>query len=308
MTTSPTSIDLSRVPFPNAILELDFQTLKAEFIGRYLEAWADRRIADPNLPQYDVETIETDPVVIAGARAWSWLRLYERGRFNDGVKAVLAPLSTGSDLENVVASQSLARLTVTPATENAPAVMETDEGLLRRYLLSFDRASVGSIGRYLLEAWTVWPGMGHAVVNGRAVHGRLGDSDVVITGPGGRDPTPVELALVTAAVRAPNVKPEAMGVAVISATRREYSVDQVIEVPPIGPDAEVVRNEAIARVRAAGDARTLIGGEVPDGLMAGAAYGQNVIRVRDNAPVVIAADPYTVPVLTGIDVAAEVRA
>lgn len=305
---SPTSIDLSRVPFPDVIHSLDFKTLKAEFLARFLEVWTVQRVADPTLPQYNVETLETDPVVISAAEAWAYLRLLDRGRVNDAVKAVLAPRATGADLANIAASQNLARLTVTPATENAAAVMETDAALLRRYLLSFDRASVGSIGRYLLEAWTVWPGMGHAVVNGRAVHGRLGDSDVVITGPGGRNPTPVELALVTAAVRAPNVKPEALGVAVIGATRREYSVDQVIEVPSIGPDAEVVRAEAVARIRAAGDARTIIGGEVPAGLMAGAAYGQNVIRVRDNAPVVIKPDPYTVPVLTGIQVAAEVRA
>ena len=296
------------MPFPDAIHALDFATLKAEFLGRFVEVWDRLRATDPTLPAFEMERLETDPVVISAAEAWAYLRLLDRGRVNDAVKAVLAPRSTGADLENIAASQNLARLTVTPANGSAPAVMETDEGLLRRYLLSFDRASVGSIGRYLLEARTVWPGMGHAVVNGRTVHGRLGDSDIVITGPGGRDPSPVELALVTAAVRAPNVKPEAMGVAVISATRREYSVDQVIEVPSIGPDAEVVRNEAIARIRAAGDARTLIGGEVPDGLMAGAAYGQNVIRVRDNAPVVIPPDPYTVPVLTGIDIAAEVRA
>tara|TARA_R110002020_G_scaffold266483_33_gene481481 strand:- start:1879 stop:2802 length:924 start_codon:yes stop_codon:yes gene_type:complete len=305
---SPTSIDLSRVPFPDAIHALDFKTLKAEFLARFLDVWAVQRVADPTLPEYDVETLETDPVVISAAEAWAYLRLLDRGRVNDAVKAVLAPRATGPDLANIAASQNLARLTVTPATETAAAVMETDAALLRRYLLSFDRASIGSIGRYLLEAWTVWPGMGHAVVNGRAVHGRLGDSDIVITGPGGRNPTPVELALVTAAVRAPNVKPEALGVAVIGATRREYSVDQVIEVPSIGPDAEMVRLEAVARVRAAGDARTLIGGEVPAGLMAGAAYGQNVIRVRDTAPVAIEADPYTVPVLTGITVVAEVRA
>ena len=307
MTTAPTSIDLSRIPFPDALLELGFETLKAGFIARYLEAWAQLRQDNPDLPQYDVQSIESDPLVVAGARAWSWLRLHERGRFNDNVKAVFATMSTDADLENVAASQGLFRLTVTPAIGDTPAVMETDQALLRRYLLSFDKPSIGSIGRYLLDAWTVWPGMGHARINGRAIHGRRGDSDVVITGPGGRDPTAVELALVTAAVRHEDVLPEALGVAVLAATRREYATDQVIEVPAIGPDAEVVRQEAIARIRAAGDARTVIGGEVPAGLMAGAAYGQNVIRVRDLSPVVIEADPYTVPVLTGINVAVEVR-
>ena len=82
----------------------------------------------------------------------------------------------------------------------------------------------------------------------------------------------------------------------------------MLEVPGIGPAPSIVQAEAEARVRAAATDRILIGGELPAGLLAGAAYGANVIAVRDLSPVVIAADPYKVPVMTGLTITTEVRA
>lgn len=302
---APTAIDLSRLPAPSAIEALDFESLYDGFEDRFLFYWNALRADNPSLPEYDVVTLKSDPAGILG-EAWSYIRLLDRQRVNDALKALLAPLATGSNLDAIAASRNITRLTVISATANTAAVMESDTNLLRRYLLSFDKAAAGSRDRYLYEAWTAWPAMHDARVNGHAVHGRRGDTDVVIIGPGGRLPTEGETATVRAAVTAPHVKPEAVAVAVIPATRLEYSVAIVIEVPP-GPDPSLVVAEAVARVRAAGDARMIIGGEVPAGLLSGAAYGSSVIKVRDLAPVAISPDPYTIPILTNINITAEVR-
>jgi phage-related baseplate assembly protein len=184
--------------------------------------------------------------------------------------------------------------------------METDAQLLLRYLLSFDRPAAGTADRYLFEAFSAWPAMLDARVNGFAVHGRRGDTDVVIVGPGGRLATTDEKASVQSAVLAPGVKPEAVSVAVLDAVRLEYSASLVLEVP-IGPDAELVRLDAMAAVTSAAAARTVIGGEVPSGYLAGAAYRPNVIKVRDLAPIAVPPDPYTVPVLTALSITVEVR-
>lgn len=289
-----TSIDLSQLPAPDAVetldVELIYAAVLADFRARY--------------PAFSA-ALESDPVLKL-IEAVCYREFVLRARFNDGIRAVLAPLSKGADLENVVARQGIARLVVVPATETTPAVVETDEALLRRYLLSFDRPSAGSEGGFLYAAWTAWPLMGDAAVVGRVVHGRLGDSDVVVTGPGGRAPTVEELATVRAACLAPNVAPEAIGVTVLAAKRREYVVKLVIEVPR-GPDKEIVRRDVGARVRSAVNARAKIGGEVPAGLVLGAAYGPNVIEVRDLAPVAIDPDAYTVPVCLTVEVVAEVR-
>ena len=145
-------------------------------------------------------------------------------------------------------------------------------------------------------------------MNGRAVHGRRGDTDVVVIGPMGRLPTALELDTVRASVTNPNRAPEAVAISVMAAGRTEYAVSLVLEIPAVGPSADIVRQEAEKRVTAAATARILIGGEIPEALFSGAAFGEGVIRVRDLAPVVIQPDAYKVPVMTSLNIAVEVRA
>ncbi|WP_186415405.1 baseplate J/gp47 family protein [Pannonibacter sp. P2PFMT1] len=307
------TIDLSRLPPPTAIDQRDEQAFGDEFIGRFLAVWEEERAARPDLPQYDLQSLRSEPVAFI-KRAFAYCRLLDRQRVNDAYLALLAVHASGSNLDSIAASRNIERLTVAAASGATPAIMEGDSSLLRRYLLSFDRPAAGSAGRYLYEAWRVWPqsedkthGIWDARVNGFEVHGRRGDTDLVIIGPSGRLPTELERATVRDAVTAPHIKVEAVSVAVVAATRVEYSVSLVIEVPGSGPAPSVVQAEAEARVRAAATDRTLIGGEIPAGLLSGAAYGANVTAVRDLSPVIIAADPYKVPVMTGLTIAVEVR-
>ena len=300
-----TTIDLTRVPAPAAIEALSFEELLTTFKDRFQAFWDAARVVDETLPEYNVGELQTDPAIIVG-QAWSFLRLLDRQRVNDAIKALLAPLSTGSNLDNLVLRQGIQRLVITAASGDTPAVMESDARLLERYLLSFNRAAAGSRDGYLFAAFTAWPGAGDIEVVGRRIHGRRGDVDIVVAGPAGDAASLENLALVRAAVTADDVQPETTSVSVLAATRVTYTVDLVIEVLK-GPDPEIVKAEAIARIRAAADERTFIGGEVPAALLSGAAYGTSVMKVRDNAPVVIVADPYSIPVLTTITVTAEVR-
>lgn len=303
---SQTTIDLSRLPFPDAIEKLSFEELFGAFQERFEDSWNELRVTFPDLPEYNVGGLETDPVVVLG-EAWSFLRLLDRARVNDAVKSVLAPMAKGADLDNIAVRQGVHRLTLVAATEQDPAVMEGDAALLRRYLLSFDRPSAGSVARYLYEAWTAAPGLHDIRVNGRAVHGRVGDTDIVILGAGGAVATSQELATVQAAITQAHVKPEAVGVAALPAQRTTYSIQQTIIVPS-GPDAELVRQEALARVNAVAKSRMLIGAGVPRDLIAGAAFGPSVIDVVHIAPAQdIPADPYRAPVCTGVVINVEVQ-
>jgi len=298
-------IDLTRLPAPTIIEEIDYEAMQRAFLARYKAQWTIESTVDPTLPQWDVDELETDPVVIA-SQPWTFLRQLDRARVNDAVCAVLAPLAKGDDLDNVVARIGVERLTITPATATEAAVMESDERLLTRYLLAFARPAAGSPERYLYEAMTAWPTLLHAAVIGRAVHGRRGDVDLVIAGPGGRDATADELSLVRAACGSTSVKPEATALNVLRATRRVYTVAGRIVVPP-GPDAEAVRTEAVARLAVAGAARMLIGAEVPRDLLSGAIYGLSVTRADLTAPAAdIPADPYTIPVQGDVSLTVEV--
>lgn len=305
MTSAPSIVDVSQLPKPDAIETIDYEALRLAFVARFLEAYAAERVKDPTLPAYDVEPLETDPVMIV-AQAWSYLRMGDRQRVNDAIRSMLAAFSRKADLDAVAANQNVQRLLVRAATADAPAVYETDERLLLRYLLSFDKASAGSAGAYLQAAYTTVPAIGDAAVVGFDVHGRRGDTDVVVMGEAGALVTDAERAAISAAVRAPNIKPEAVSVAVLKALRVEYQAHVRAEIPQ-GPDAELVRQQIDDRIKVATDARTLIAGELPDGLIQGAAYGPNVLSVADLNPVVIEPDAYSVPVCTGITVEVVVR-
>lgn len=301
-------IDLSRLPPPAAIEPLDFETLYAAFGARFRAAWAAARAANPALPDYDVQMLETDPPAIVG-QAWSYLRLLDRARVNDAVRALLAHLARGADLDALAAANAgLERLVVTPASGANPAVMETDERLLRRYLASFGRASAGSAALYEFVALTAWPGCHDVAVVGRAVHGRPGDTDVVLAGPNGRAPTQSEILLVRDALRAPGVAPEAVAVTVTAAVITVYDVAMEIDIPR-GPDPALVVAEVEARVRAVAAERARIGAEVPVDALTGAVYGPSVIRVRRVSPTAdVAGAPYAIPVLGALTVDAQAPA
>lgn len=297
-------IDLSRLPAPLIIEALDYEGLQSSFLERFRASWSALRATYPDLPAYDVEMLETDPVVIV-SQAWSYLRLLDRARVNDAIKAVLAPLATGSDLDNVAARVGIERLVISPATDNAPAVMESDARLLTRYLLAMTRPAAGSRDRYKLEAMTAWPALLDVEVVGRSVHGRRGDVDIVIAGPSGDDPSDAHLALVRAACTADDVRPEATTANVMRAIRRPYDVMGRVVLPG-GPDPDAVVKEVVARVRAAAAERCQINAQVPRELLSGAAYGASVIRVDLSSPGDLPADHYTIHVLGGVNILAEV--
>lgn len=296
--TAPIAVDLSRLPPPDAIAPLDYPALLADLVTRFLSYWDELRLTRPELPAFTVQSLATDPALVIG-RVISYLRLLDRASVNDAVRAVLAPLARKADLDNVVARQGVVRLEV------SPGVMETDERLFYRYLLSFGRASAGSVDRILFDAYTAWPGMHDACINGFAVHGRRGETDLVIAGPEGVTPAE-QLALVRAAVTAPSAKPEAIGVFVLAAQPVAYTIEQSIGVP-VGPDAELVRLEAEARVGRVALERQLIGATVQRDLVAGAAYGASIASVAHaEPPQDIVATRYQIPVCTDLAIAVEV--
>lgn len=307
------TIDLSRIPEPEAIELVEFETLLSAFKARFKSSWSANRAKDPTLPAYDTIDLETDTGNIVG-QAWTFLRLLDRVRVNDGLRALLAPLAKRTNLDALVASRNIQRAVIVPATDTTAAAMEGDISLLTRFLLSFDAPSSGSAGRYLFDARTAWPqsedqalGLWDARVNGRAIHGRRGDTDVVISGPFGRTPSSAELSNVRAAVTSPDRAPEAVAISVMAANRIEYAVSLVVEVSARGASPELLRQEAIKRVTSAAIGRTLIAAEIPAGFFVGAAYGDSIIKVRDLDPVALSASSYDIPVMTVLNVAVEVR-
>jgi len=293
MATLP--FDLSALPAPEALetwtFDQIFQASVADVVARLNAA---------EIP-YNVDKLVANPMsfVVRGAAYREGLM---RQRVNDAVRAVLAPLAQKADLDNVCARIGVQRLLIQPATDTSDAIYENDAQLLRRYLLAFDRPAAGSADKYLYEAYTAWPDMLDAAVRGFETHGRRGDIDLVVIGPGGALPTDTQLAAVRAAVNASGVKGEATSMTVMAARRTLFDVSMLLDIPE-GPDPATVIAGAEKRVTAAAAERMVVGGQAPLDLLFGAAYGPGVTKVTRIAPAAdILPDPYAVPVMTGLSV------
>ena len=292
-----TAIDLSLVPSPDALEELSYSDLLTAYKTRFTTFWTEAQAIDSTLPDYNVSELQTDPAMIVG-QSYSYLRLLDRARVNDGIRALLGPLAQGTSLENIVATRGILRQELTPATSTSDAVMEDDVQLFRRFLVKQDLPSSGSSGRYLYDAFDAMTTLVDARTNGFDIHGRRGDTDVVVAGPDGRTVTDEELTSISAAVRHKNRMQEGISVSILNATRQEYINNLTLVLPSIGPDPSVIVEEVKERIRNVQATRMVIGGSIPDKLISGAAFGDgsNILEIIDNSPVIIEGDLYSIPV------------
>jgi phage-related baseplate assembly protein len=137
-----TAVDLSRLPAPDIIEALDFETIQADAVARMLEL----------MP--DFENRDSDPVTKL-LQVISYIVQLIRQRINDAARAVMPAYAVGADLDNIAALFGITRLTITPAdiVLGIPAVMESDADFRRRMVLAPEGYSVaGPEGAYIFHA------------------------------------------------------------------------------------------------------------------------------------------------------------
>ncbi|MEZ5688689.1 MAG: baseplate J/gp47 family protein [Caenibius sp.] len=109
------AIDLSRLPAPQVPASIDFETILADCIAGLQE----------RLPDYDL-ALESDPAVKL-LEVHGWRELLVRQAIADAVKSVLLPFTQGAMLDQLAGFHNLPRRIITPATDDTPAVMESDD-------------------------------------------------------------------------------------------------------------------------------------------------------------------------------------
>jgi phage-related baseplate assembly protein len=233
--SNPT-IDLSRLPAPQVIAPLDFETIRAALIADFQIRW----------PDFDT-LLESDPAVkLLEVAAYRELNL--RGAMNDAARATMLAFAGGSDLEAIGARFGVARLVIAPATETAPAVMEPDADLRRRIQLASERLPWAGMtaGGYIFRALTAAPELKDAALIKRGA----GKIDVVLLGRDGDgtvdDPT---VAAVYSALAEDDAAQLTDVVTVRAATIVPYSPEIRLRIRR-GPDPALVRASAEAAVRA----------------------------------------------------------
>lgn len=229
------TVDLSRLPAPAVVETLDVEGIVAARLAALAEALG---------PDYTA-FLHSDP--LAGDQIVSALHeLMLRARVNEAARQTMLAFATGSNLDHIAANLAVERLTVTPATATAPAVMEDDARLRRRVQTAPETwSTAGSAGAYVYHALTAAPNL----VDASAVMTAPGTVAVTLLGPAGAaTPTAETIAAVQAALSADHVRPLTDVVYVQGPTVVETPVAMALTLYP-GPDGETVRAEAEARVR-----------------------------------------------------------
>ena len=227
------AIDLAKLPSPNIIESLDYETI----LQGMLEGLLQRDESFSAL-------LESDPAYkILEVAAYRELLL--RARVNDGARGVMLAYATGADLENLAAFFGVERQLITPEDKEAippvDAIYETDDRLRKRVQLSLEgHSTAGPIGSYVFHALAASPLVKDVDVSSPAP----GKVSITILSTDGRGiPTTEVLDQVAEQLTAEHVRPLTDEVVVKAGAIIEYNVKAKLFLYE-GPDAEVVRRQS----------------------------------------------------------------
>ncbi|MFL3234920.1 baseplate J/gp47 family protein [Klebsiella pneumoniae] len=271
------TIDLSQLPQPTIIEELDFEEILIEVKAVMVAAYP----ADQQAAVIAALTLESEPLNVL-AQALAYREMLLRQRINEGAAACMLSHSTGDDLDNIAANLDTERLIKTEATETTDAEMESDEALRLRAQAAFEGMSVaGPSAAYEYFA--------------RSASGKVADARAsspapaeviiaVLSTEGDGTASPELLAAVAEAVNDEEVRPLGDRVTVRSAEIVDYEIDATLYLYP-GPESEPIINAADASLQKflkQNDKK--ISRDVARSAISAALHVQGVQRVVLNAP------------------------
>lgn len=253
------AIDLSRLPAPNAVDELDYTEIRDEILADFAAANPDLADLAPSDPAYAV------------AEVAAYRELMQRQRHNDKARAVMLAYATGPDLDHIAATYYW--------TERHDG--ESDESLKERCQVAPSQPSTaGSTEGYI------------AVV--RAAHEDVKDvipltrsagivALPILSREGDGTPSQDVLDAVDAAVQDQQNRPLNDRPTVSAATIKTFSLDATLTVGD-GPDADLVIQRATDAVRDYVDERHRLGQDIVVDALRARLYVEGVERVSLSSP------------------------
>lgn len=288
-----TPIDLAQLPDPRVVEQLDYEQILEQRKAALLALWPETERAEIAARM----ALESDPLNKL-LQENAYRELVWRQRVNEAALATLLAKARGADLDQVAANYNVRRLVVTPATDQAPAVMEGDDALRERAQMAFEGLSTaGPRNAYVYHA--------------RSADGRVADATAVSPAPAevvvtvqaldGDGSAPADLlAGVLAALSDEDVRPVADRVTVQGAQILPYSVTATLYLASTGPEAEPILAAAEARCRALVNARRRLGVEVSASAVHAALHVEGVRKVQLNGWADIVPSAYQAGYCTGI--------
>lgn len=275
------TVDLSLLPVPDVVEELDYETILAERIATLISLYPE----DQQEAVARTLALESEPVVKL-LQENAYREVIWRQRVNEAARAVMLAYAIDSDLDNIGANFNVERLVVTPADDTtippAPAEMELDADYRLRIQQAFEGMSVaGSTGAYEFH--------------GRSADGRVADISVISQSPAcvtisvlSRENNGAAsdelLSIVRNALNAEDVRPVADRVTVQSAQIVDYQISATLFIYP-GPESEPVRAAAEAKLKTYISAQHRLGRDIRLSAIYAALHVEGVQRVELAAPV-----------------------
>lgn len=235
------AVDLSQLPFPNAVEVLDYEALLALWVADY----ETRMLAVDPLFTLPPESDPAMKVLEVGA----FRELLLRQRVNEAIKAVCLAYAIDADLQQIGGRYNVELLMIDAGDPNAvppvPPTYESNEDFRRRIQLSFEGFSTaGPVGAYkfhglgadgdVLDISVQRPTAGDILIT---VLSRVADGTAA----------PELVAAVEAVLSDEDVRPVNDTVIVQGAGIVNYSITAQLEVYS-GPDMDLVKAVALAEV------------------------------------------------------------
>jgi phage-related baseplate assembly protein len=228
-----TGVDLSRLPAPDVVEMLSFETIRADALGQFQALF----------PAFDA-TVESDPIVKL-IELFAHRELVLRQRVNDAARAVMPAYARGADLDHVAALFGIERYVLTPADPETgtAAVLESDDDFRRRMVLAPEGYSVaGPAGAYIFHALSA----SSDVRDASAISTIPGQIIVtVLSRTGDGTPAGPVLDAVAARLNADTIRPLTDLVTVQPATIRPFAINAALTCYT-GPDRTLVMAAAQA--------------------------------------------------------------
>lgn len=267
---SSPAVDLSRLPEPTIIEQLDFETRLSAKLAALIALY----------PEFNA-LVESDPAMKL-LEADSYDELVLARAFNDAARGMLLAFATGAQLDHLAALFGVARLTITPANPatSTAAVMETDTALRQRVQLAPHSFSVaGPELAYVFHARSADPD----VADASAVSPSPGQVVVTVLSASGTGiPSAEVLQAVTDRLN-DDVRPLTDQVTVRAAEPVDFAIDAELFVFA-GPDQNLILQTAQDSLAAYLASVRYLGRDIARSAIFAALQVGNVQRVVLNAP------------------------
>ena len=274
------TVDLSQLPVPDVVEELDYETILAERKATLISLYPE----DQQEAIARTLALESEPIVKL-LQENAYREIIWRQRVNEAARANMLAYAIKNDLDNMAGNNNTERLTIAPADESTipptAAVMESDTDLRLRAQQAFEGLSVaGPTGAY--------------EYHGRSADGRVADVSVespspacvtisVLSREGDGTASAELLAIVDKALNAEDVRPVADRVTVQSAEIVPYQIDATLYVYP-GPESEPIRQASEQKLQSYISAQHRLGRDIRLSAIYAALHVEGVQRVELASP------------------------